>query len=480
MVYVMFDWLARGATLDTRSDSVYVQSDVSAPTPAGTGRQRLIVGIVGLGILAAAAWLALIVVSRVDDLFLAGQGIGGLPPLPGVEREGAEGQLNILVMGLDRRPSEGNAITRTDTLFILTIDQSTKTAGILGIPRDSWVEIPLRDGDGFTESRVNTVFGKGESENYDGGGATLIKTVVERNFGIPIDRYVIIDFEGFIDLIDELGGIDVYVTEEVYDPTYSRTELPGDYTPLEFEVGEHHMDGQTALDYSRTRYGNSDLDRIQRQQQVIFAAIDKATEQDFVRLDKLTNLWGKYKDTIQTDINDIQAPGYASLAAQIDPSNITALSLASATVPYTTPFGEAVLLIDKDIVQDLVAALFTDTRLNEENARVEVRSSYGFTDEVIDYLSSSGFSSGSLSATTVDDTPISPLTEIIDFTGKIHTVERLADLLEVETDQIRSATDSDRELSSNDDTDVLVIMGADILALDFAIDAQEDLGIQSR
>ena len=441
--------------------------------PSSAARQRLIVALVGAGILIASIWLALIVVSRIDEIFLPGQGIGGLPALPGVQQNSPEGQVNILVMGLDRRPHEGNAPTRTDTMFVLTIDQASKTAGILGIPRDSWVEVPYRNSDGFDQARVNTIYARGETFGYDGGGPKLVKEVIEHNFGIPIDHYVIIDFEGFVEVIDELGGIDVYVTEEVYDPTYSRTELPGDYYPLSFEVGEHHMDGQTALDYSRTRFGNSDLDRIQRQQQVIFAAIDRALERRLLSFDTLTDLWGKYKDAIDTDINDLQAPGFASLAAQIDPTRITALSLASATVPYTTPFGEEVLLVDKQIVQRLVAALFSDQRLNEEAAHVEVHSSYGLTDEVMEYLARYGFAAGSLSAAITADGTVSQLTEIIDFTGKSHTVERLAELLEVGPDQIRSADERDQALATNGDTDVIVILGADLLARDFVIDAQE-------
>ena len=440
--------------------------------PSGPLRQRLIVALAGGAILIASIWLALIVVSRIDELFLPGQGISGLPPLPGVQQDGAEGQVNILVMGIDRRPHEGNAVTRTDSMFVLTIDKKSKNAGILGIPRDSWVEVPFRQGEGFDEARVNTIFGRGETFEYKGGGAALVKTVIDHNFGIPIDHYVIIDFDGFTNLIDELGGIDVYVTEEVYDPTFSRTELPGDFYPLYFEVGEHHMDGATALDFSRTRFGNSDLDRIQRQQQVIFAAIDKALERKLISLDTLTDLWGKYKDAIDTDINDLQAPGFASLAAQIEPSRITALSLAAAAVPYRTPFGEDVLLIDKEIVEQLVGALFSDQQLNEEAAHVEIQSSYGLTEPVLVYLSKFGFVTGSLTASTVERAVV-PLTVIIDFTGKAHTVERLADLLEVDPDQVRSAADGDETLITNGDTDIVIIMGADMLSLDFVIESQE-------
>ena len=77
-------------------------------------------------------------------------------------------------------------------------------------------------------------------------------------------------------MIDSLGGIDVDVPDSLDDPTYSDTEMPGDYFPLHFSPGMQHMDGRTALGYARSRNTTSDLDRIQRQQRVIFAVMDKA------------------------------------------------------------------------------------------------------------------------------------------------------------------------------------------------------------
>src|SRR3990170_262068 len=144
-------------------------------------------------------------------------------------------------------------------LIIVTIDRQTKTAGILGIPRDLWIDIPYPEGGGVFQERINTAYGYGETEGYAGGGPALAEEVIERNLGITIDHYVIIDFQGFIKIIDELDGVDVYVEEQIDDPYYSRTELLGDYYPLDFNIGEQHMDGQTALDYSRTRFGASDL-----------------------------------------------------------------------------------------------------------------------------------------------------------------------------------------------------------------------------
>ena len=446
----------------------------SQPSGGAQLRQRLVIAVAGLGILLAAIWLSLIIVSRIDELFLPGQGISGLPPLPGVDQENdAEGTISILVMGLDRRPNEGDAPTRTDTIFVVTIDARSKAAGILGVPRDSWVDVPFLSGNGFYKARINSVYATGETLGYDGGGAALLQEVVEQNFGIPTDRYLIIDFEGFVEIIDELGGIDVFVSKEIYDPTYSRTELPNDFYPLFFEVGEHHMDGQTALDYSRTRFGSSDLDRIQRQQQVIFAAIDKALEQRLFDIDKLLGLWGRYKDTIQTDINDLQAPGYAALAAQIDPSRIAALSLASASVNYIGPNGERVLLIDKGIVQQLVDALFSNQQLSSEAAIVEVQSSSAsLAEQVVNYLAGFGFPTDALATGDTGTGGFLPLTEIIDFSGKEHTVERLASLLDVSPGQVRRAEAGDAGLNTVENADIVVVLGADLLARDFVIEEQ--------
>ena len=237
---------------------------------------------------AISAYLALIIMTRVDNVFFPGRQVTLPGPvgevLPGVDSEGTSGgnePINILVMGLDRRPTEGEEPTRTDTLFVLRVDPVTDTAAILGIPRDLLVEIPSEDGTFTYEDRVNTVYAAGELGDYPGGGIKMLKDVLEAEpFNIQIDKHVIVDFEGFEELIDALDGIEVDVAEEVYDPTYSHTELPGDYAPQHFYPGRQHMDGETALAYSRIRFSSDDLDRIQRQQRVIFAAIDKAKSRD--------------------------------------------------------------------------------------------------------------------------------------------------------------------------------------------------------
>ncbi len=176
------------------------------------------------------------------------------------------------------------------------------------------MSIPGKEG-GSYQDRINTAYVAGENAKYPGGGVGLLKQVLGADpFDIKIDKYVIIDLKGFEAIIDDLGGIDVDVPDEVYDPYYSETELPGDYFPVHVYPGKQHMDGKHALAYARVRFNSDDLDRIQRQQRVIFAAIAKANSLNVLK--NAPSLWSKYKDTVKTDVNDFEIPKYAGLAVR--------------------------------------------------------------------------------------------------------------------------------------------------------------------
>jgi len=412
-----------------------------------------------------AAYGALILVTWVDEILFPGNGIH--VNLPGADKgSGGSGvgkdRINILVMGLDRRPREGQSPSRSDTMFVLTVDPQTKTAGILGIPRDLYVDIPDGDG-GYFEDRINTALVYGEVNDYKGGGQQLAIDTVEHNLGVKIGHYVIIDFEGFKEVIDALGGIDVDVPTYVSDPTYSWTELPGDYDPQEFEPGLQHMDGETALAYARIRQNSDDLDRIQRQQRIIFAVMDKALSLNVLR--NALELWNKYKDAIDTDINDIQLAGFAKLAADISPEKISALSLGPATTPWMTPQGASVLLPSAEGIERIVQALFSDQQLLEEQAVVEVQNGtgeVGMADSTVKLLTNLGFPQQSLIAAAALNGDVFPKTSIVDFSGqkKGYTLQKLADWLRVPAERIRQATAADEGLRTSG-ADILVLLGSD-------------------
>ena len=348
-------------------------------------------------------------------------------------------------------------------MFVLTIDPHNKTAGILGIPRDLWVEIPTRDGNGYLNERINAAYVLGEVNDYDGGGPALAMATAEHTLGIKLDHYVVIDFQGFKKVIDALGGVDVDVPTYLRDDLYSDTELPGDYLPQEFEPGIQHMDGTRALAYARIRRGSSDLDRIQRQQRVIFAVIDKALNLDV--LPNALSLWRQYKDTIDTDISDPQIPGLALLAAEIPPERIIALSLGPATVPYTTPAGAAVLVAAPEGIQQIVEALFSDQQILEEGAMVEVQNGTGepgLATSVVDYLVNLGLPRSSLVTSNAPEQALGQPSAILDYTGKRYTADRLAEWLGLPSDRVRSAGAGDAALRSNSEADIVLIVGTDV------------------
>lgn len=462
------------ATLDA------VSSEPSA-RPHSTRGQRIIIGAAIALFAVASAYLALVIITRVDSLFFPGNELklSGVPivqhaPLPGVDKEGTSGSdepINILVVGLDRRPREGEEPTRTDTIFVVHVDPKRKTSTILGFPRDLVVEVPA-DGGGTYKDRINAAYVTGELNDYPGGGVGLMKEVFFLNFDIKIDKYVLIDFDGFEELIDALGGIDVEVTEEVYDPYYSHTELPGDYAPQYFDVGVHHMDGETALAYARIRFSGDDLDRIHRQQQVIFAAIEKAKTLNLFDVGKTRDLWSKYRDTIKTDVSDLEVPGYALLADQLKDS-LEAVSLGPATVPCTGPGGAAWLCWDEDAVGAIVEAVFYARESNvsarptvtPDPVRVQVENgtgAEGLAARVVRYIAAQGYPVDDLNAANATDGTTHEESVIIDVDGS-HEQNRLllARWLNIDLNNVRVAT-ADERAAYNGTADIVVILGTDV------------------
>jgi LCP family protein required for cell wall assembly len=113
-------------------------------------------------------------------------------------------------MGLDLRDWEGGGPSRTDTMLLYTLDPVTHSAGMLSIPRDLWVNIP-----GFEYGKINTAYYLGEAYDTPGGGPGLAIETVEELLGIPINYYGEVDFDAFVRLVDEIGGIEINVPEEI-------------------------------------------------------------------------------------------------------------------------------------------------------------------------------------------------------------------------------------------------------------------------
>jgi LCP family protein required for cell wall assembly len=433
----------------------------------------MILGIVALA--AGAFYTALVVATQIDHVFFPGKEIRlgkTLSTLPGIESGSAATsedptgrRINVLVMGLDRRPTDGDAPSRSDTMFVMSIDPVTKTARGLAMPRDLWVDIPLGKGQ-VVQDRINTA--------YAYGGVDAVKATVEKLLGINVDYYVMIDFEGFKQIINLLGGVDVHVPDGlgVDDPYYSETERLGDYYPCVFPPGDYHMDGSQALCYSRVRRNSDDRERIIRQQTVIYAVIDKAAQLDMLSSAKnIVNLWKRYKDTVKTDISDLQIAGFADLAVHVDRDNIAIQSLGAVTTPYTIPqTGAQVLLPSQEGIKEMVQAFLSDGKLQAEAATVEVLDGTGVDGQAgkaLDLFASLGIPQSSLTVEKASS-PTST-TQVINFSGKDYTASRLAGALNLPASSVRPGTAADESLRTNN-ADIVVVLGADA-KLDTALSA---------
>ena len=180
------------------------------------------------------------------------------------------GRVTILLMGIDARDKLQEGASRTDVLTLVTIDPISKTAAMLSIPRDLYVPLP-----GYNESqRINTAYYWGEVNDLPGGGPGFAEKTITDNFGVPVQRYAVIDFEGFKQIVDAVDGVEIDVPQEIVDYAYPTPDYGTEV--LQIPAGRIHMDGELALKYVRTRHGDSDFGRLQRQQQVMLAIRDKA------------------------------------------------------------------------------------------------------------------------------------------------------------------------------------------------------------
>lgn len=263
-----------------------------------------------------------------------------------------EERFTVLVMGLDERPGEFGTSFRTDTLILIRLDPVTKHIGILNIPRDLWVEVP-----GYSLQRINTAYMLGELREPGGGPGLAIQTV-QYNFGIRVNEYIVVNFDTFIDVIDLIGGVDVNVATDIYDPEYP--DMNYGYDPFYLPAGWQHLDGATALKYARSRHGSDDIDRGRRQQQVLYAVRDRVLAYDMIAelAPKAPLLWSEMSEGVQTGLSLEQMVQLAWWAKDIPSSNYKNAVLSWDYVISTNWEGQAVLIPDRNKLGALFSEVF--------------------------------------------------------------------------------------------------------------------------
>lgn len=275
-------------------------------------------------------------------------------------------KINVLLLGVDQREDERQIglPTRSDTLMVVSIDPVQKSAALISFPRDLWVTIP-----GFGEDRINTAFRYGELRRVEGGGPGLAARTIEQNFGLRPQYYATVDFRGFQEIVNTLGGIVVDVPRPLKDEEY-----PTDDYGLErvyFAPGPQLMDGATALKYARTRHSDSDFARMARQQQVVLAVRDRALRLNM--LPKAPSLLEQGMRTVNTNFTAAEVLSLARLAGEMDTSAIGSLVIDRELVtPFSGIGGASLQIPRRDDIRRAIQRTLADPTVLREGARVEI------------------------------------------------------------------------------------------------------------
>lgn len=268
-------------------------------------------------------------------------------------------RITILLLGIDQRPDERGKPTRSDTIMLLTVNPANNTSGLLSIPRDLWVPIP-----GHDSNKINTAHFFGELEE-EGKGPELVRKTVEHNFGVKVNYFARVDFEGFEQLIDAIGGITVDVRRPIKDDEYPDDQYG--IIRIYLPAGVQQMDGPTALQFARSRHSESDFGRIRRQQEVMLAARNRALQ--VAMIPKIPQLVGIVSEAVVTDIPAAQMIAMTSLANRIEPDLIVRRSIDHTMVMDVNRDG-SVLVPDREKIRKVMMEVFDDTPANTPTAVV--------------------------------------------------------------------------------------------------------------
>lgn len=375
-------------------------------------------------------------------------------------------RITILLMGIDERKGfENESGYRSDTMILVSIDPVGKRVGMLSIPRDLWVPIP-----GFTQGRINTANQLGDANELPGGGPALAAKTVEAAFGIPVDNYIRVNFDFFLNAVDVLApnGIEVCPNEVIDDPTYPDAGFG--MIHVHFEAGCQRLDSERLLQYARTRKTqNGDFDRARRQQEVL-----KSIQREFLSVGGIANfitqaptLWDQLSENVVTNLNFDQILQLAGLASQVDSDDITSGVIDAAYVEFaTTAQGDQILVPRYARIGELIEQVFNprpnmtmaDLRVEaeRENARIVVYNNTtitGLAGQTRDWLLSRQVSIETIGSM---ESPTNTDTVIRDYTSKPWTARYLAALLGIPETRIQRSSDG---LTS---ADIMIVVGEDI------------------
>lgn len=222
-------------------------------------------------------------------------------------------ELTIMVLGVDRREDGGDQ--NADVIILVKLDLVAKSIQAVSIPRDLLVTIPNHG-----EGKINGAYNIGVQEHPDhpAAGVAMMRDTIEDNFGVVIDDYVLLDFQGFEAAIDSVGGVEVVVPYRIVDDAYPTEDYGTEV--VTFEPGVQEMDGETALKYARTRNVDNDDGRRERQADILLALFDEA--KDLGSITKANSIIIALGDSVQTSFPLDQQLTLARIGLDMDRSAI--------------------------------------------------------------------------------------------------------------------------------------------------------------
>lgn len=249
------------------------------------------------------------------------------------------GYTNILLMGQGDSGHDGKDLT--DTIMVASIDPGkTQSVVVISLPRDLYFLATDKMGKG----RINSLYrdykgylrGQGmETAEASKEAMREVGAEIGRTLGISIHGAIKVDFEGFVEAVDVIGGIDVTVPEDIVD-----TEYPDEnygYETFSLGSGPQHLDGATALKYARSRHSSSDFSRSARQQQIIVAMAEKAKAEKLHRdVGAITDLLRVLSEHVETTLSVRELIALGGVADKIDRSRVVPMQLSDRNGLYNS------------------------------------------------------------------------------------------------------------------------------------------------
>ncbi len=353
--------------------------------------------------------------------------------------------VNILLIGAATNNPNNPGLT--DSLMILSINRTAGVVSAVSIPRDLYVYL-----DRFKMQKINTAYFYGEENRVD--GFKVLTDAVLYNLGLKIDYYVRVNYTGFGDIIDSLGGINITVDCVIRDWKLKSPELDkqvaDNYEIFTLDIGRWHMDSELALWYVRSRKTSSDLDRGRRQQDMLRAIWRKIRASNM--LQSLPQTWNVLSQNVITNMTLADVAGMLPLALNIDTSDIRYFTFRQLheVVNAYSPKGQAVLVPQREAITELMQQVVLPpnaSQIKPQRPTIAIVNASGM--ETLDQVAADRLELEGFKTILIDEDGVQyrQYDHIIDYTGatKGSPIGKIAKILKVTDDGIEITPDPNRQ-----------------------------------